>query len=419
MKFLDFLGQSTRKDDDVKVDTSHDYLNFLPRASRTEFIEDIPNLKPEHAYRIDSRPDPNNLAFSSLHRYARYSLKDAVRLDKNPFESDSKKVATKIPRRYFSFKKLHNPSPIFVFANSSLGQSEDFIKLVSTDLKETEPTNQGIKFKSLSGGDEEARVGPSQVPNQVELAHELVQTFNSILNQSKRTADEIWIDFVCCQDLIAQNGEKNDDPNKKNDDQKAQPKPPSGSSNQMRKYFLEKKLSILEKALNQNRRSINLNLLQLSLIGGNYTDLGLSVTEVDSKWKQLAFLFPFELRVWQEWATFTLRCRSIIDYASQARTGKTFRSALQSFCGKFLEGNLVQVHQMTNGQVHRVCVDLVLALTRFYDSIDQREKAVAIWQALFEFNCRTPGRLREKGNSFVVSTLKCLMWNLTKIENSS
>ena len=58
------------------------YLSYLPKGSKANFIEDIPNLRPEHAFRLDRSGDKNNRAFDKLYeRYVpRYHSKHVIRL---------------------------------------------------------------------------------------------------------------------------------------------------------------------------------------------------------------------------------------------------------------------------------------------------------------------------------------------------
>ena len=85
------------------------FLEFVPRSAN--FIEDIPNLRSEDAYRLDRRPDVNNRAFSTLYaqHVPRYLPRDV--LDHTRSFKDKKKPSKpkKIKRYFVSKKKSSKP----------------------------------------------------------------------------------------------------------------------------------------------------------------------------------------------------------------------------------------------------------------------------------------------------------------------
>ncbi|KAH9393623.1 Protein nrde2 [Tyrophagus putrescentiae] len=202
--------------------------------------------------------------------------------------------------------------------------------------------------------------------------HELTTVFNRLVTDQPNQI-QFWIDFIRFQDLLL-----------------------AGSS---RKFASEKKHSIAERALELNRRSVPLHLVKLKLLSAFYPELVAKVSDVDAEWKRVCFLFPNVPELWFDYSRFTFRCASVLAFKASSRTRKVMTTAFKNLSGKVLEGDFVS-HQVDASNLEKRLVDLAAMVSRFLKSIDQSEKATAIWQALVEFNLYTPTDLRIEGGTF-------------------
>ena len=171
-----------------------------------------------------------------------------------------------------------------------------------------------------------------------------------------------------------------------------------------RKFSAEKKFSISEKSLESNRRSVPLHLVRAKLLSTFYADLGQKWSDVDAEWKRLCFLFPNIPELWFEATRFTVRSQSVISFRATARTRKLFATAFKNLSGKVLEGDFVS-HEVDQRTLECRLIDLASMVASFYHSVDQTEKALAVFQALVEFNLYTPGDCCLETHTFEVGIL--------------
>src|SRR5699024_139784 len=128
------------------------YLEFLPRA-RANFIGDIPNLRPEDAYRLDRRPDVNNRAFASMYaqHVPRYLPQDVIDLTGERHKERKKSAKPKKVKRYFISKKKstskssvapesNETSRFFIVARELLPAEQDYIP-VPADWNQAQQQN--------------------------------------------------------------------------------------------------------------------------------------------------------------------------------------------------------------------------------------------------------------------------------------
>lgn len=408
-----FIESSSKK---AKIDDyDNSYLQFIPKG-RAHFIGDIPNLKPEHAYRIDRLPDRDNCSFDRPYKAPKYFFKDIINTTKDRSTWTGKSSKKKI-KRYFSKKsKLINvddDEKQFVFAQKNCLEIEnnfDYISINEINIS-TEPKcdlSKQIQFNSMMDSTDNSQgkflntfkeikglnfvkldsIGPKKFPNRKQLIYELTSVFNRCLQS---TPDDIqqWIDFIQFQDLSFDNSllEAEKSGTDKDKDQQM-----NQTKSKHRQNWIEKKYSICEKALNHNRKSVELNLIKLKLMGRFLTELELDCNQIDREWKNCCFLFPNYLQFWFEWITFTIRGQRLLNFRANNRTRKVFRQAFASFSGKLLEGSF-QSHQFDIVNIEHNLIDMTGFLAQFFLSIDQTEKSIAIFQALIEFNLFKPEEL--------------------------
>lgn len=349
------------------------YLAYLPR--RANFIEDIPNLRSEDAYRIDRRPDADNRAFNSMYDkfVPKYNFRELINTTRQArkFNDQPLKKKKKVKRYYKLSKKRHlNLQLSYLVRPSEEYNGEEYLPIPTDWNKLPDEFNQdSLRFQSIQT---EPQTG-SGTTNQ--RFHELTTVFNRLVTDQPNQI-QLWIDFLRFQDLLL-----------------------AGSS---LKFASEKKLSISERALEFNRRSVPLHLVKLKLLSAYYPELVAKVSDVDAEWKRVCFLFPNVPELWFDYSRFTFRCASVLAFKATSRTRKVMTTAFKNLSGKVLEGDFVS-HQVDASKLEKRLVDLAAMVSKFLRSIDQSEKATAIWQALVEFNLYTPADLKIEGSTFEVS----------------
>ncbi|OTF79160.1 UPF0614 protein C14orf102-like protein, partial [Euroglyphus maynei] len=274
-----------RKDEEKKKKKSesmndNSYLSYLPKGSN--FIEDIPNLRSEDAYRLDRNGDRNNLAFNKLYeRYVpKYQSKHVIHLCRDKLDEEKKR---KKIQRYFQRKKKiksNNTDGNFIYPKDNLFNETniDYIRLIDIDdLSETtitmteQPTIQFESFKDLEQIRQQQQQGPRMAPSIQQSLMEMTRIFNHNLYEDRTNVDQ-WIDFIHFQDLAHFHGVHSfQDPSMKANVNEMENDNKMDSVHKKRKLCVERKFDICTKALEHNRRSIKLNLLRLKLLS-QYSD---------------------------------------------------------------------------------------------------------------------------------------------------
>lgn len=198
--------------------------------------------------------------------------------------------------------------------------------------------------------------------------------FNKDLLEDKTNVEK-WIDFIHYQDVLYESECKTDK-----------------NFQMQKKFWIERKVDICNKALVYNAKSFKLNLLKLKLLSTYSAELEKESTELDEEWKNLCFRFPNEPQCWFEWIYFSIRSGKLAHFKAINRTQKIFKEAFISLSRKHLEGQF-QSHQIESSDIELVLINLTLFYAEFLSSIDQTEKAIGLFQALIEFNLYTPDEI--------------------------
>ncbi|KAF7487777.1 Protein NRDE2 -like protein [Sarcoptes scabiei] len=367
------------------------YLEHLPRSAI--FIENIPNLRPEHAFRIDRRSDNSNRAFDSLNKYDvpiydRRSVIDLEKLSRNSRQKGQKN------RRYFELKKKDSKNyhlDHYLFPQASLPRELDYIRLIDFVPKklDSKPKTNVIKFESLQGIDHHIDehnsqykkfIGPKNFYSPSQLIIELRKQFNRDLHTERRNDVKKWIDFVHFQDLIyhyvAKSMIEDGEFSTINNERKR------------KELCLNKKVDICLEALKYNAKSIELNRLHLQLI-----PLLHHKEDYDLEWQRLCFRLPEVPLFWFEWIYHSLKIDIVSDDYDREKTStkKIFAMAFENIRVKLLEGDL----RLAQDKIHFewIIINLTLFYTEYLSSMDFTENAIGLFQALIEFNLNTPGEL--------------------------
>lgn len=205
--------------------------------------------------------------------------------------------------------------------------------------------------------------GPHLAPTQEQIIHNRTEGFNRYLRDNEHDVNK-WLEFISFQDeTISSDREKVE-----------------GKSKDV--VLLDKKLSVCEKALQYNPKSIALLLERMAII----TNLW-EYEKINSEWTKLTFLYPNEMRIWHEYILFS---RTQISHFSVSKTCKIYKKCI-TILDQMLEGTFKSHAPPEN--LERELIDIISSYCEFNASVGNMEKAIATFQALIEFNCFTPSLL--------------------------
>ena len=250
------------------------------------FIDEMFNLSPEDAYRIDRKPDANNLTYGCLYamHIAKYHrvFNSVLGLGVNQMVTmgKGKQHRDKYMSRYFgkeNTRKLqsdHDEEEIIIDMSANMPQEHSKFRVQSTHSEQYIPIDLQEEQKHISPESLSASAlgmhGPSSSntkissvskPNEVHLEvrrketeHQKIQRqvteFNRYLRENPHDVDK-WIQFVNFQDKALLVRDKDTTHVKKKE--------------RINQVLLDIKLSIIEKALEKNPASLDLKKLQLLL----------------------------------------------------------------------------------------------------------------------------------------------------------
>ena len=280
---------------------------------------------------------------------------------KQPKESkDKRKVG-----RYFNVKLLqkvddsnHKKSQKSTEISADIG--EDFVRLSDCPELATEQSKQPPKEPETAETDE--------ISYEHQELHDRTRQFNSYLN---RNADDVdrWIEFIQFQDeLMFVRGE---DSTRK-------------TRNELNDVYLaEKKLLVLEKALKANPANVRLMILKLELLKSTKEP-----AELTKEWENLAFVHPTNFEIHTSYLKFIV---THISHFNIANLNRFFGRYMEKIV-QYQEGHLRSIRNeavdMTN--LERSMLELLLLYTTIIRQCGFIERAIAIWQALIEFNWNKP-----------------------------
>ncbi|KAG1662927.1 Protein NRDE2 [Nymphon striatum] len=346
----------------------------LKNYGKKIFIEDA-QKPPEQAFYVDRNGDGSNKGFSSMyHLYVAkfHSVKLSLGFKKEDRIELLKIKKKKHLKRYFSknhFKLLYNENEIdTVVANK--GPSEvtyDYISLNSCAAQ----NNFNLSINVRDSFNE----NPLGIYDASTALY--VQGKGKSLEPSNKNPSNtaLWLEFVHFQNHIME------------------VEACSESSKDKRQIkvnmniLTEKKLSILEKAISLNPKSVELAIQQLRL----YEDIWPS-NKIADKWKDLGFYHPHSVLYWRDYLTFA---QSDLNSFSANAAGKAFMKCLTTL-RNFADGTF-QSHQAPD-DLDTFIIEIFIMSVHFYKNTGYTERAVSIIQAMLEFTFFQPDSI--KSSSF-------------------
>nr|XP_048711760.1 nuclear exosome regulator NRDE2 isoform X4 [Caretta caretta] len=367
-------------------------------TNRFVWLEDIQALTAE-TFRTDKKPDPANWEYKSLYRgdIARYKRKGdsclGIDLKKQCITWESsiveKKQSPNRPERYFtknSVKLLTTDGiPVYSKSQTSFGSST-FIPVSQLDSDAPTTTTcvnplgiydplttlwlQGKGPPEHETLKQQASQETSGNVNSILMAK--VEEYNRMVRENPRDV-HTWMEFVSFQDEIMRG-----------------PSPyaiKEGEQEIRRKSFkliLEKKLAILERAIESNPNDVDLKLAKLKLC----TEFWEPSTLI-KEWQKLVFLHPNNPLLWQKYLLF---CQSQFSTFSVSKVHSLYGKCLSTLAA-VQDGSMVS-HPILPG-TEEAMLAVFLQQCHFLRQAGHSEKAVSLFQALVDFTFFKPDSVKD------------------------
>ncbi|XP_043835942.1 nuclear exosome regulator NRDE2 isoform X1 [Dromiciops gliroides] len=366
-------------------------------GSRFVWLDDIQALTTE-TFRTDKKPDPANWEYKSLYRgdIARYKRKGNSCLGINPKKqriswegtSTEKKQLHKKFERYFSKKSVRSVSidgvAICSAAEVFLPDPSPFIPVKDSDDEVPPSTSTwvnplGVYDKSttlwLQGqgpSDQETKQPVSQKDSEDAILKAKVEEFNRKVRENPRDI-QLWLEFVSFQDEVMKGpslytiseGEQE-------------------SRRKSLKLILEKKLSILDRAIESNQNSVELKLARLKLC----TEFWEPSTLI-KEWQKLIFLHPNNTALWQKYLLF---CQSQFSTFTVSKIHNLYGKCLSTLAA--VQDGSILSHPALPG-TEEAMFALFLQQCHFLRQAGHTEKAISLFQAMIDFTFFKPDSVKD------------------------
>ncbi|XP_008591874.1 PREDICTED: protein NRDE2 homolog [Galeopterus variegatus] len=363
---------------------------------RLVWLEDIQALAGE-TFRTDKKPDPANWEYKSLYRgdIARYKRKGDSCLGINPKKqciswegtSTEKKHSHKHVERYFTKKSvgLMNIDGAAVSRKTDLPLSDPISFIPVTDSDDVAPpvttwlnplgiydqsTTQWLQGQGPS--EQESKQPVSQADSENAILKAKVEEFNRRVRENPRDI-QLWMAFVAFQDEVMKSPglyaiEEGEQEKRK----------------RSLKLILEKKLAILERAIESNQSSVDLKLAKLKLC----TEFWEPPTLL-KEWQKLIFLHPNNTALWQKYLLF---CQSQFSTFSVSKIHNLYGKCLSTLSA-VKDGSILS-HPALPG-TEEAMFALFLQQCHFLRQTGHSEKAISLFQAMVDFTFFKPDSVKD------------------------
>ncbi|KAM6274791.1 nuclear exosome regulator NRDE2 isoform 2-T3 [Porphyrio hochstetteri] len=368
-------------------------------SNRSVWLDDIQAFTAD-TFRVDKKPDPANWAYKSLYRgdIARYKRRGesclGIDAKKQCITWDSsaskRKQLQSRPERYFTKNsvKLLNTHGIRICNKSSPSDPATLLSVFQMETDEPSDTTEvnplGIYDPSttvwLQGkGCKEADHEPVNTQQTVEepgininsTLITKVEEHNKKVRENPRDINA-WMEFVSFQDelmrgpgLYASKGEQE-------------------VRRKSLKLVLEKKLAILERAIESNPSNVELKLARLKVCTEFWEPPALV-----KEWQKLIFLHPNNPELWKKYLLF---CQSQFTTFSVSKINSLYGKCLTTLAA-VQDGSMVS-HPLLPG-TEEAMLAIFLQQCHFLRQAGHSEKAVSLFQALIDFTFFKPDSVKD------------------------
>ncbi|KAM5337407.1 nuclear exosome regulator NRDE2 [Glossophaga mutica] len=358
---------------------------------RRVWLEDLQALT-EDAFRTDKKPDPANWEYKSLYRgdIARYKRKGDSCLGINPKKqriswegaSAAKKPSHRRVERYFTKKNvgLMNADGAAVSSQTEplppepapfipVKGSDDVAPPVTSWLNPLgiydQSTTQWLQGQGPS--EQESRQPDVEPGREDALLKAKVEEFNRRVRENPRDI-QLWMAFVAFQDEVMRS------PGLYAIEEGGQEK-----RKRSLKLILEKKLAILERAIESNQSSVDLKLAKLKLCAEFWEP-----STLVKEWQKLIFLHPNNTALWQKYLLF---CQSQFSTFSVSKIHSLYGKCLSTLSA-VKDGSILSHPELPGTE--EAMFALFLRQCHFLRQAGHAEKAVSLFQAMVDFTFFKP-----------------------------
>ncbi|XP_008146641.2 nuclear exosome regulator NRDE2 isoform X1 [Eptesicus fuscus] len=370
--------------------------NAAAAGPRCVWLEDIQALTGE-TFRTDKKPDPANWEYKSLYRgdIARYKRKGDSCLGINPKKQciswegapTGKKRAHQHVERYFTKKNVGLMSTDGVAVSSKtdppssapisfipVKDSDDVVPPVTTWLNPLGIYDQSTTqwLQGQGPAEQESKQPDSQPDRENALLKARVEEFNRRVRENPRDT-QLWMAFVAFQDEVMRSPglyaiEEGEQEKRK----------------RSLKLILEKKLAILERAIDSNPSSVDLKLAKLKLC----TEFWEPSTLV-KEWQKLIFLHPNNTALWQKYLLF---CQSQFSTFSISKIHSLYGKCLSTLSA-VKDGSILSHPELPGTE--EAMFALFVQQCHFLRQAGHAEKAVSLFQAMVDFTFFKPDSVKD------------------------
>ncbi|KAG8514275.1 Protein NRDE2, partial [Galemys pyrenaicus] len=363
---------------------------------RFVWLEDVQALTGE-TFRTDKKPDPANWEYKSLYRgdIARYKRKGDSCLGINPKKQGiswegaptEKRRSRRPVERYFTKKSvgLLSVDGAAVCSRAELPSSEPVSFIPVKDSDEVGPpvttwlNPLGIYDQSttqwLQGqgpAEQESTQPDAQLDRESALLKAKVEEFNRRVRENPRDI-QLWMAFVAFQDEVMRS------PGLYALEEGEQEK-----RRRSLKLTLEKKLAILERAIESNQSSVDLKLAKLKLCSEFWEP-----STLVKEWQKLIFLHPNNTALWQKYLLF---CQSQFSTFSVSKIHSLYGKCLSTLSA--VQDGSILSHPALPG-TEEAMFALFLQQCHFLRQAGHTEKAVSLFQAMVDFTFFKPDSVKD------------------------
>lgn len=335
------------------------------------FLDEVAEIAPKHPFKLDREPDKCSWSYGSLYsgNIANYksSCENCVGNQRILLHGEKKKYKT-VTMRYFQKenRKLIKQLPLKVISaesygtksecrNSSVSSKEEYIPvdhLVADFKVENKDIREKILDQSTSlyvqGIGEKGPVEQDNCDTDIELDKVMkkIGEFNRLLRETPSNV-KLWLDFVKFQDTLSVEnvtdrvGNMSEGKTEKKITQKA---------------LLEKKISIVAKALENNPGNIELLLTKIEL-NSEVTDSSKTNKELE----QLLFVHPANTKLWKYYLVYN---QSRLAVFTVSRLTKLYHKCFKTLIG-ICTGKL-QTHTVPNDLEKEILGEILILYYYFF-----------------------------------------------------
>ena len=215
--------------------------------------------------------------------------------------------------------------------------------------------------------------GSSQQHTAEQHMSQLTGEYNRSLLEQPHNVD-LWLEFLAFQDQLLEWGQL-----------------PGDASNKLghkNRALLNRKVSILERALEQNPTSEELLISHMALVRETWT-----TEEMVKKWKNIVFVQPNKPRLWLSYIQF---CQTNFSSFSVSSLVSLYRKCINTL-SSILCGTLKSHLPVPDTASYLMAIFSLYC--SFLHQVGLTERAVALYQALVEFNLCAPSELGKDDRS--------------------